>query len=89
MMTSLILTIDSLVELYSSSFRRAAAVVRDRGYIPDEADAESGSLQGSESGFSAGARPLYVNFNTAHAMFLGFFCTIFGGNLGSERCALA
>ena len=63
--------------------------MRNRGHIPDEADVESCSLQGSESGFTARARPLDIDFNAAHTVFLGFFRAILCSNLGSERCTLA
>ena len=77
------------LQLYSSAFRRTAAIVRNRGYVSDGVNLKTSSLKCADSGFTAGAGAFYINFNLFQAMFHSCFGCFFSSHLCSERSAFA
>src|SRR6516164_5706259 len=75
--------------LYSSTFRRPAAVVGNRGHVANSAYLQSCGLQSTNCRISARTRSFYTHFQRPHA---GFASTICGGQcrlLRGERCPFA
>ena len=64
---------------------RPATIVRDRRHIPNRSDGKPCRLQGAQSRFTARAWPLYLDLESAHAMFHGLTPGILGRDLRSIR----
>ena len=75
--------------LNSSSFGRTAAIVRNGRYVLDHADLETGGLQGTDGGFSAGAGAFDDAFNGFHTVFHGVFRGGFRSKLSGKGSALS
>jgi hypothetical protein len=73
----------------ATPFGRSATIVWDRRHIPNRSDRKPYCLQGAQSRFTARARPLDLDLESAHAMFHGLTTGILGGHLGSIGCRFA
>lgn len=73
-----------LMVLDSPPFGRPTSVVGDGRHVADERDFESGSGEGSQSGFAATAGSFDEDGDGFHAVVHGFARGIFGGLLGGE-----
>src|SRR5215213_9365622 len=77
------------VGLDAAALARPAAVVRDRGYVPDRGHREAGGLKGAERRLTAGAGARHLDLERAHAVLARFAGRILGGYLGGIGGRLA
>lgn len=75
------------LQLYSSAFRRTAAIVRNRSHIFDGFHFQACSLQSADGSFTASAGSLYEYFDPFQAMFHSGFGSGFSSHLSCERSA--
>src|SRR6185436_5379990 len=75
--------------LNPSPLRRPAAVVRDRGHVPDRSHLEPHRLQRADGRLAAGAGALDADFHRLEAELHRLPRRVLGGGLGGERRALA
>src|SRR5210317_1915666 len=74
--------------LDSSTLRRTASVMGNRGDVLDHCYRQANSLQGPQSGLATGTGAFDPDLNTTQTVLLGFVCRIFSGHLGSKRSTL-
>ena len=74
--------------LYSSSFRRTTTIVRQRSYINDFSNLNSGSVNCSDSRLTSVTRTLHVCFHLSQAKIIRHLCAILGSHLGCIRSVL-
>ena len=76
------------LQLYSSAFRRTAAVMRNRSHVFNGFHFQACSLQSTDGSFTAGTGALYENFNSLQTMFHSSLGSLFSCHLGCKRGAL-
>ena len=74
--------------LDAASLGRAAAVVGDRGYITDERDFQTCSLEGTDCSFSTCAGTADHDFDLTHPLVSCSASSALGGCLGSKGSSL-
>lgn len=71
--------------LNATAFWRTATVVRDGRDVTNQGDFQSGTLQGTDGGFTSGTRTAHQHFDLTHSLFDRSTGCIFSGGLGCKR----